>query len=162
MSLRLPLLALLADGPRSATHLRQRITALNGGEAAGDVDDILAALERERLVDSPASEYRLTDAGRAAVDDWWSTAVAPNRSGELLIKVGLALEDPDHELIPVLDRQRRSTLDALRELILTSRDLSDGPSLERLRIERRIFDIESELRWLDRVEALADPSSPGA
>ena len=55
---------------------------------------------------------------------------------------------------------RRSTIRQLRELNRTSRSLDDTRTAERLQVERRIFDLEAEARWLDRVEALTNPTTP--
>lgn len=173
MSIKHSLLALLADGPHSASQLQQQFS--DRTEAVwplniGQVTQTLARLERDGLIETagtitgannrPADIYSLTDRGRELLDDWWSRPVhrpATDRD-ELVIKVALAAHDPGIDLIAMLDRQRRSTLARLRELNHSSRSLGHSRTAERLQVERRIFDLEAEARWLDRVEALSRPT----
>jgi len=175
MSIKHSLLALLADGPRSASQLQQQFSdrtqavwPLN----IGQVTQTLGRLERDGLVEvagtitgannRPAETHQLTAAGRELLDAWWAAPVhrAATERDELVIKVSLAAHDPDIDLIALLDRQRRSTIRQLRELNRTSRSLDDTRTADRLQVERRIFDLEAEARWLDRVEALTNPTTP--
>ena len=175
MSIKHSLLALLADGPRSASQLQQQFSdrtqavwPLN----IGQVTQTLGRLERDGLVEvagtitgannRPADTYRLTDAGRELLDAWWAAPVhrPATERDELVIKISLAAHHPGIDLIGLLDRQRRATIAQLRELNRASRSLDDTRTAERLQVERRIFDLEAEARWLDRVEALTNPTTP--
>lgn len=175
MPIKHSLLALLADGPRSASQLQQQfndrtqaVWPLN----IGQVTQTLGRLERDGLIETagtitgannrPADTHRLTTAGRELLTAWWTTPVhrAATERDELVIKISLAAHDPGIDLIGLLDRQRRSTIRQLRELNRTARSLGDTRTADRLQVERRIFDLEAEARWLDRVEALTNPPTP--
>lgn len=172
MPIKHSLLALLADGPRSAGQLQQMFTdrtenvwPLNIGQVA----QTLTRLERDGLIETagqitgannrPTDTWRLTAPGTALLHEWWTEPVhrPASERDELVIKVSLAAQNGDVDLIGLLDRQRRATIAALRELNLASRSLDHTRTAERLQVERRIFDLESEARWLDRVEALSRP-----
>lgn len=174
MPIKSSLLALLAEQSGSASQLQQRFLALTEEVwplNIGQVTQTLARLERDELIEAAgqitgptgrtAETYRLTDAGHAAVEDWWADPVLRPKSerDELVIKVSLAAARHDVDLIALLDRQRRATLRELRGLHRASRDLGATRTAERLQLERRIFDLEAEARWLDRVEALAHPTT---
>ena len=60
----------------------------------------------------------------------------------------------------MLDAQRFATVRQLRELNRQAAELPAERSAQRLAVERHIFDLESLSRWLDRVESLANPSTP--
>ena len=162
MPIKHSLLALLADGPRPASQLQQQFSErtqdvwpLN----IGQVTQTLARLERDGLVEvagtitgannRPADTYRLTDDGQELLDAWWHSPVhrPATERDELVIKVSLAAQNRAIDLIGLLDRQRRATLTRLRELNRASRTLDHTRTAERLQVERRIFDLESELRW---------------
>ena len=175
MSIKHSLLAMLADGPHSASQLHQQFSdrtqdvwPLN----IGQVTQTLARLERDGLIEvagtitgannRPADTYRLTAPGSELLDAWWHSPVQRPATArdELVIKVSLAAQNRAIDLIGLLDRQRRATLTRLRELNRASRTLDHTRTAERLQVERHIFDLESELRWLDRVEALTNPGDP--
>lgn len=162
MSIRLPLLALLVVGSRSAAQLHARLAAFCDRE---DISRTLTGLLDACLIeedDSAAGTYRLTADGRAAAERWFSAPVPLPDSGrtELVLQVALAVLLPEVDLLALLDRQRRATLAELRQVNLEARGLTATRTAERLRLERRIYDLEAEIRWLDRVEALDTPSSP--
>ncbi len=174
MSIKSSLLALLAEQSSSASQLQQRFLALTEEVwplNMGQVTQTLARLERDGFVEPAgqvtgptgrvAETYRLTDAGHASAESWWSTPVlrAKTERDELVIKVCLAAARRDVDLLSLLDRQRRATLRELRDLNRTTRELGSTRTAERLQLERRIYDLEAEARWLDRVEALAQPTS---
>ncbi|MDO5513031.1 PadR family transcriptional regulator [Corynebacterium sp.] len=173
MSIKHSLLALLADGPYSASQLQQQFSdrtravwPLN----IGQVTQTLGRLERDGLIEvagtitgannRPADAYQLTPAGADLLTEWWTAPVhrPSTERDELVIKVSLAAHNPAIDLIALLDQQRRSTIAQLRELNRASRHLDDTRTADRLQVERRIFDLEAEARWLDRVEALTNPT----
>ncbi len=172
MPIKHSLLAMLSDGPHSASQLQQQFSERTQAVwplNIGQVTQTLGRLERDGLVETagtitgannrPADTYRLTTAGSELLDDWWSRPVQrpPTERDELVIKVSLAAQSRSVDLIGLLDRQRRATISQLRELTALSRTLDHTRTAERLQVERRIFDLESEARWLDRVEALSNP-----
>ena len=77
---------------------------------------------------------------------------------ELVTKIAIAATRPDWDLISLLDTQRSAVLSQLKELNRQNRKLPQQRTAARLTIERRIYDLEAEARWLDRVEALDAPT----
>ncbi|AIT60543.1 PadR family transcriptional regulator [Corynebacterium doosanense] len=171
MSIRHALEALLADEPRSASQLQQdyadataHVWPLN----IGQVTQTLARLQRDGLAESAGQQtgpsghtselYQLTEAGRADLESWWSNATAAAVTGrdELVTKVTFAAARADVDLIELLDTQRAAVMADLRELNRRARTLPSSRRTDRLLVERRIFDLEAQARWLDRVEALTE------
>lgn len=143
MSVRLGLLALLADQPMHGYQLRQEFEARTGGTwplNIGQVYTTLARLVRDGLVEpvgqeatvqgpaasadgapardeSGTEQYVLTAAGHAEVDRWWTTPVArttPARD-ELAIKLALAVTVPGVDVVDLVQRQRAESMRALRD-----------------------------------------------
>ena len=145
MSVRLGLLALLADQPMHGYQLRQEFEARTGGTwplNIGQVYTTLARLVRDGLVEpggqdatvqgpaastdgAPARErdesateqYVLTAAGQAEVDRWWTTPVARTSPArdELAIKLALAVTVPGVDVVDLVQRQRAESMRALRD-----------------------------------------------
>ncbi len=125
MSVRMGLLALLEEGPAHGYHLKGAFEARTGGVWTVNVGQVYTTLDRlhgEGLVDpvdddDPAEtnsggrdrrRWRLTTAGKAALDDWFDEGPAdtsPPRD-ELLVKVLLAFGRSPAEALTVIDRQR--------------------------------------------------------
>ncbi|PZO99179.1 MAG: PadR family transcriptional regulator [Corynebacterium urealyticum] len=174
MSTKHSVLALLSDGPATASHIKQRFAdsfdelwPLNMGQVA----QTLSRLERDGLIANAgeltgptgrrATSYAITDAGREELEAWWtSPAHKPAiERDELVLKVTLAAQRSDVDVIAVLDAQRFATVRQLRELNRQISELPAERSAQRLAVERHIFDLESLSRWLDRVESLANPTT---
>ncbi|SDB93787.1 transcriptional regulator, PadR family [Sanguibacter gelidistatuariae] len=145
VSVRLGLLALLADQSMHGYQLRQEFEARTGGTwplNIGQVYTTLARLGRDGLVeavgDGPAAQgvaghdagaaqglgaeaaterYALTEAGRAEVARWWTTPVARSAPArdELAIKLALAVTVPGVDVVDVVQRQRTESMRALRD-----------------------------------------------
>ena len=170
MSVKHALLALLCDGPRYGYELKAGFEARTGDAwplNVGQVYTTLARLERDGHVERDSEDadghvhYRLTDAGRREVQDWWDGAVsreAPPRD-ELAIKLALALTVPDVDVAAVLQRQRTATVRALQAHTRRRRELRaadgspGGTPASLLVLESLIFAAEAEVRWLDHCEA---------
>lgn len=191
MSVRLGLLALLVDQPRHGYQLRQEFEARTGGTwplNIGQVYTTLARLVRDGLVEpaaqgvagapeaetdsatdddgrAPGEQFRLTEAGRAEIDHWWTTPVlrgAPARD-ELAIKLALAVTVPGVDVVAVVQQQRTETMRSLRDYTLLKRDADGGPHAQggegnadlawSLVLDNLVFSAEAEMRWLDHVEA---------
>lgn len=128
MSVRLGLMALLAEGPRYGAGLRSTFEARTGGTwplNVGQVYTTLGRLERDGLVEQVGAadaegriRYRLTDAGRAEVDRWWRSPVDRESTprDELVIKLALAVAVPGVDVLGVVQTQRTATLTHLRDL----------------------------------------------
>lgn len=175
MSVKHSVLALLSEEPATASHIKNRFAEcfenlwpLNMGQVA----QTLTRLERDGFiavdgeVTGPtgrrATSYALTAAGRDELATWWTSTTHKDsiERDELVLKVTLAARRSDVDVIAVLDAQRFATVRHLRELNRQAADLPAERSAQRLAVERQIFDLESLSRWLDRVESLANPSTP--
>lgn len=167
MSVRQGMLALLAQEPMHAYQLRQQFEARTGGTwplNMGQVSTTLDRLVRDGLVvpvaDTEPPAYEPTDAGRAALREWWSTPVvrsAPQRD-ELSIKLALAVTAPDVDVTAIVQAQRTETMRALTDLTRLKADLpAAGPASDDLAwslvLDNLVFAAEAEVRWLDHVEA---------
>lgn len=169
MSVKLGLLALLAEEATYGARLRTEFEACTGGTwplNIGQVYTTLGRLERDGLVsqvERPDDEgriaYALTDAGRAEVDGWWRTPVdrGDTPRDELVIKLALAVTAPGVDVTRVVQTQRTATMRHLRDLTTLKRS-ADPRSGEvdlawLLVLDNLIFGAEAEARWLDHVEA---------
>src|SRR5689334_19681099 len=158
-----PLLALLSRQPAHGYELKQALEQRFDGVLpplnAGQIYTTLQRLERDGLVeadqiaqsDRPNKRvYALTDAGRAALQQWIETPSSGARlKDEFFMKLALAgmIADPQ----ALIDRQRRTYLQALRDLDrLAGNGGSDGMS--RLLVEGAALHLEADLKWLDLCE----------
>jgi len=99
-------------------------------------------------------QFRLTTAGRAAVDSWWATPVVRGTPGrdELAIKVALAVTSPGVDVRAIIQTQRTETMRALRDYTRLAGE--QGSDLTwALVLDNLVFTTEAEVRWLDHVEA---------
>jgi DNA-binding PadR family transcriptional regulator len=158
-------LALLADRPAHGYEIKRGLEEKFGSVVAplnaGQVYTTLQRLQRDELVADDAVAqtgrpdkrvYRLTEAGRAAVEEWLGLPSAPTRLRDdffmkLVFAQSLGLADPA-ELIA---RQRAAYLRSLGEL---ERVLADGGAdgTTALVIEGAALHLEADLKWLDRCE----------
>ncbi|MBM6401857.1 PadR family transcriptional regulator [Phycicoccus sonneratiae] len=179
MSVRLGLMALLAEGDSYGARLRSDFEERTGGTWPLNVGQVYTTLERlvrDGLVEQagePDAEgriaYRLTPAGRAELAGWWTTPVDRTSTprDELTIKLALAVTAPGVDVERVVQAQRTSTLRQLRDLTRLKRDALDraegtaegthdtGNGLAWLLVlENLVFAAEAEVRWLDHVESV--------
>lgn len=170
MAMKEALLALLQHHS-TAGQLQTAFDEATGGiwpMNIGQVTQTLARLERDGLithtenVPAPngreAKAYALTPEGTEAINAWWNTPFkrAVTDRDELVTKISIAvaLGRSSQELIATFDRQRNATIAELGLLNRKSSTLSDADLPERLNIERRIYELEAEVRWLERAESL--------
>ncbi|ONH56224.1 PadR family transcriptional regulator [Frankia sp. CcI49] len=109
--------------------------------------------------------YRLTAAGAAEAQRWWSTPVSRRMAGrdELAIKLALAVTLPEVDVRSLLQRQRVETLRAMQEYTRLRHRADDSADLAWLLVlENLIFTAEAEIRWLDHVELRLIRRSSGA
>lgn len=174
MAIKYALLALLVDNPQTASALQQRFVALTDGTQTlniGQVSQTLSRLERNKYI-APAGtirnpsghqveQYQLTPEGTELLEEWWAQPVtsAISDRDELVTKITIAATYDNLNLLDILDTQRAAILSQLRDLNQQSRSLPQDRNAKRLIIERRIYDLEAEARWIDRVESLAAISS---
>jgi DNA-binding PadR family transcriptional regulator len=164
MSIRHGLLAMLEQGPRYGYQLRAEFEARTGGTwplNVGQVYSTLARLERDGLVVPTGQDdeghvfYGVTDAGRAAVLEWFHTPVRPEARprDELAIKLALALTVDGVDVREVVQTQRSDTMRALQEYTRLKAGAKDSDLAWLLVVESLIFQAEAEVRWLDHCEA---------
>ena len=165
MSVRLGLLALLAEGPRYGAELKAGFEQRTGGTwpvNVGQVYTTLDRLERDSLVtaESPDAEgrirYSLTTSGQDAVAHWWRTPVdrlaAPR--DELVIKLAIAITSPEVDSATVAQAQRAASMHRLQQLTRLKQSIDRAADLAWLMVvEHQLFAAEAEIRWLDQVEA---------
>lgn len=168
MGVREGLLALLADGPQHGYQLKLDFEAATGEVwplNVGQIYTTLQRLERDALVEAGEADaegrisYRITDAGRTELADWYATPVdrrAPSRD-EVTMKLLLALTgrggtDPT----AVVAIQRAATMTALQDYTRLKADADPEDAAWTLQLERLVMIAEAELRWLDRVEDRLD------
>ena len=157
------LLALLERGPMYGYQLRAEFEASTGATwplNIGQVYTTLSRLERDGLVETAAEDegrviYRITDAGRAEVTQWFSTPVngESRPRDELAIKLAMALTTPGVDAHRVIQTQRTATLRSLQDLTrlkVRADEVADAAWL--LVLESMIFKAEAEVRWLDHCE----------
>ncbi|MGG5257830.1 PadR family transcriptional regulator [Phycicoccus avicenniae] len=178
MSVRLGLMALLAEGDSYGARLRADFEERTGGTWPLNVGQVYTTLERlvrDGLVEQAGEAdaegriaYRLTAAGHAELGTWWDTPVDRTSTprDELTIKLALAVTAPGVDVQRVVQAQRTSTLRQLRDLTRLKRDALDRAegSGEGTRdaehglawllvLENLVFGAEAEVRWLDHVES---------
>jgi DNA-binding PadR family transcriptional regulator len=174
MSIKLGLLALLAERPMYGARLKTEFETRTGGTwplNVGQVYTTLGRLERDGLVEAAGApddegriEYRLTDRGVAEVVRWWGTPVdrGDTPRDELVIKLALAVTVPGVDVPGVVQTQRTATLRHLRDLtrLKAGVDTDDGTTSRPadlawlLVLENHIFAAEAEVRWIDHVESV--------
>lgn len=164
MSIKHSLLALLATGPRHGYQLRAEFEQRTGGTwplNVGQVYSTLQRLQRDGMVE-PAGEpeddgriaYRLTTQGRAEVDDWFRTPVdtTTDPRDELAIKLALGIGLDDVDLAGLVQLQRAAGLRRLQELTRLKREADESDLAWELVLDRLVFTVEAQVRWLDHVE----------
>ena len=165
MAIRRGLLALLDEGPAYGYQLKAAFEERTGGTwplNIGQVYTTLSRAERDGLVtaldadDEGRVVYEITAAGRADVARWFADPVrrdvAPR--DELTIKLALAATAPGVDVGAIVQAQRSETMRTLQSLTRLKIDGAESPDTAWLLVlERLIFDVEAEARWLDHVEA---------
>lgn len=167
MSVKLGLLALLAEEPKYGARLRAEFEARTGGTwplNVGQVYTTLSRLERDGLVEAVGEDaegriaYRLTCAGRSEVSRWWLEPVDRDSTprDELVIKLALAVTVEGIDVHRVVQTQRTATLKHLQDLTRLKHRATAGDTDTDLAwllvLENLVFAAEAEVRWLDHVE----------
>ena len=167
MSVKLGLLALLAEEPKYGARLRAEFEARTGGTwplNVGQVYTTLSRLERDGLVEAVGEDaegriaYRLTSTGRSEVSRWWLEPVDRDSTprDELVIKLALAVTVEGVDVHRVVQTQRTATLKHLQDLTRLKHRANAGDTDTDLAwllvLENLVFAAEAEVRWLDHVE----------
>lgn len=178
MSIKFALLSLLAEQPRSVGRLKTDFedrTRDTWPVNVGQVYQTVQRLARDGLIEATGTDaaasgrhteiYDITADGRDKLATWWDEPVLPppNDRDDLVIKTAMAAASHPGQLphgmgfAEVLHSQRLAVLAELRTLTRKKADIPPATTADRLQLERRIFDLESQIRWLDQIEALPSP-----
>lgn len=161
MSVKMGLLALLADRPQYGYQLRAAFEERTGSTwplNVGQVYTTLSRLERDGFVE-PAGEdegrvlYQVTAAGREEIAAWFITPVVRSQPArdELAIKLALAVSVPGVDVGAVVQQQRTASMKALQDYTRLKRQGAD--LAWSLVLDSLIFQTEAEIRWLDHCES---------
>lgn len=165
MTVRNSLLAILAEHPAHGYGLKSTFEKSTAGTwplNVGQVYTTLGRLERDGLVapeptgDEERQTWRITDAGRVALEGWFAEPVLddPPARDELAIKVLLAVATEDVDVAGILQRQRVSTMERLQELTRHKHKADPDEELPwLLLLDALILKAEAEAKWLDLCEA---------
>jgi DNA-binding PadR family transcriptional regulator len=165
MSIRFGLLAMFADGPKYGYQARALFETRTGSTwpvNVGQAYTTLERLERDGLVaaqgadDEGRAVYAITQDGRVALKRWFDTPIAPSGQprDELAIKLLMAATLEGVDVPAVVQRQRNRSMRLLRDCTALRREADateDAAGL--LLLDRMIFALEGDVRWLDHVEA---------
>lgn len=177
MAIRQGLLALLDEGPAYGYQLKAAFEERTGGTwllNIGQVYTTLARAERDGLVahlevdDEGRVIYEITAAGRELVARWFAEPVRHEAAprDELAIKLAVAVTAPEVDVRAIVQTQRTETMRELQELTRLKMSADERSDLAWLLVlDRLIFDLEAEARWLDHCEsrvarAAADAAKP--
>lgn len=171
IALRHALLGLLQAGPRHGYELKQAFEDVLAGTwevNPGQIYTTLARLERDGLVANELvaqdgrpdkKVFRLTEAGRAELNNWFETTLSDQwPRDEFLVKLLIYRIVHGSDGRPLIWQQRRSHLETIREL-MKLRQQSTNP-IQRLLLERTALHLEAEIRWLDQCEQELFPTDP--
>lgn len=173
MTVRMGLLAILAEGPTHGYQLKTTFEARTGGVWSVNVGQVYTTLDRLRAdglvepataADPGGAEARdrrtwqITSDGKDALDRWFTEAAVddvPPRD-EFLVKVLLALSSSRAEALAVIDGQR-TELYRLAAAERRRRRSGGGVAADAVAADLMAEAVatrrEADLRWLDHCEA---------
>lgn len=159
------LLALFADGPKYGYQVKSEFDAHTSGGWAlnvGQVYTTLDRLARDGYVTPVGSNaegrevFAITDQGRQALADWFVTPVTQTDRprSELAIKLAMAAIAPGVDVAAVVQAQRAESMRQMRDYTGLRRQADESHDVAwLLLVDHLIFTVDSEIRWLDHVEA---------
>lgn len=164
--MRLPLLALLTRGPAHGYELKQDLEQLLGAAYpqpnVGQIYVTLGRLEKSGLIDGEDVEqsgrpnkrtYRLTDAGREAVQAWFEeTTDEPRVRDEFFMKLALAPRSGLTDPVALINKQRRQYLNTMRDLSKLAAAEDRDNRISQLLIEGAMLHLQADLDWLERCQ----------
>ncbi|MGW2634738.1 PadR family transcriptional regulator [Streptomyces chattanoogensis] len=164
--MRLPLLALLVDAPAHGYELKQALENLLGSAYpqpnVGQIYVTLSRLEKAGLIEGEDVEqsdrpnkriYRITAAGREAVDAWFEESTAePRVRDEFFMKLALAPYTGTIDQIALINKQRRHYLNTMRNLSKLAAAEDRGNRVAQLLIEGAMLHLQADLDWLERCQ----------
>jgi DNA-binding PadR family transcriptional regulator len=162
MSLKFGILGLLTEQPLHGYDVKVRFEDLLGGAwevNIGQIYSTLQRLERDGLVEPAEARgdrgklpYRLTEAGRGALDAWLEQPESQPQQlrEEIYVKLLIAARVAEGGLFGLLTRQRRVYLQRLRDLTgLEQRARTDGRHDLALLYRGAVLHTEADLKWVD-------------
>ena len=168
MSVRHAMLALLSEGPKYGTQLRDEFQARTGEVwplNAGQVYTTLQRLERDELIatapdvegdeDSTQKPYRITAEGSTELARWLRTPPdlsTPPRD-ELVMKVLVALRVPDTDVRDVIQAHRRYLVELMQRWTRIKEDDAGEDLNMLLAVDAELFRLHAVVGWLDAAEA---------
>jgi DNA-binding PadR family transcriptional regulator len=168
MSVRHAMLALLSEGPKYGTQLRDEFEARTGEVwplNVGQVYTTLQRLERDGLIaagpedggddDSAQKAYRITGDGASELARWLRTPPdlsAPPRD-ELVMKVLVALRVPGTDVRDVIQAHRRYLVELMQQWTRIKEDDAGEDLSMQLAVDAELFRLDSVVNWLDSAEA---------
>ena len=164
MSVKHSLLAGLVGGERYGYQLRAEFEERTGATwplNIGQVYTTLSRLERDGLVEAAGQDpqghvfYRITEAGREELLEWFARPVAraERPRDELAVKLALAVTVEGVDVAGIVHAQRKHALAAMQDYTRVKTRLTPDELAADLVVESMIFQCEAEIRWLDHVEA---------
>jgi DNA-binding PadR family transcriptional regulator len=173
MSVRMGLLALLAEQPSHGYQLKAGFEARTGGVWSLNVGQVYTTLDRlraEGLVEPLEVEHadgdgrdrrpwRITRAGKEALETWFdeSAVEAVPAREDFLVKVLMAFGGAPTEALAIIDRQRTELYRLLQGARRTKPTAADDDPIAALATELMSEVVaarwEADLRWLDLCEA---------
>lgn len=164
MSVRHALLGLLVEGPKYGHQLRQEFEARTSDVwplNVGQVYTTLQRLERDGLAESdeqapegPQRPYRITEAGKAELEQWLRTppdVTTPPRD-ELVIKILVALAVPGVEVHEVIQLHRRYLVELMQQWTRLKEDEGEFDLPLALVVDAELGRLDSVIRWLDAAD----------
>ena len=169
MSVKHALLSALALQPCGVGKLRRVFQDATCGTwpiNVGQVYQTVQRLERDGLVHTQGETtdpdtgrsvdvYAVTAAGEAEIAAWFATPVmkARNDRDDLVIKLAMAAAT-GKDVAGLIQSQREAVITEIREILKEKATTADSLNATRITLEKRIFDLEGEARWLDHIETL--------
>lgn len=166
MSVKHMILVLVDREPAGAYGLKQQIDEWTQGQWSvniGQVSQTLTRLERDGLVEIVgetasgariAELYGITPAGLDELEEWWKTphTKSDRDRDDLVMRVLAAMQSEKVDVSAVIQLQRRETLRGLAKATRELRQLDTSDLASFMILQRRIFELDSESRWLDHIE----------
>jgi DNA-binding PadR family transcriptional regulator len=166
VEMKFPLLALLSSGPAHGYELKQAFESRFGAVwppvNIGQVYSTLQRLERDALVHGyevdqgsrPARHvFEITEAGLRALAEWLNaTDVGSRLRDEFFMKLVLSRLAGLAEPLEIIERQRLTYLQELRDLNDIATRAKEGSAVSHLLAEGASLHVQADLKWLDLCE----------
>ncbi|WP_022880927.1 PadR family transcriptional regulator [Gryllotalpicola ginsengisoli] len=167
MSVRNSLLAILSVGPCYGFQLKVEFERRTGSAwpvNVGQVYTTLTRLVRDGLAARGAADaegrelFEITDAGRGALTDWFSSPVTGSGArDEFAMKCVMALSLPGRDIESLLAVQE-AWIDARRRELAAA--MAEASPARRLALSAAIHDLDAQSAWIARVRESADEIAP--